>query len=277
MKIYENYSIANFSYIHVGGLVKNIIIVENELEMINALKKYKKAYIFGNTSKTLFAFEHLEKNIILDRNDYILDLKNKIQVGSGTLLSKVGNYFLKNNYKGFSYIYTIPGRVGGSLVQNASYLNQAISSYLISVTFLEDNKIKTLKKESLLFSYRSSYFKFHKCVILHCEFKKELGIKTILKKEYEEALQKRSLQPKELSLGSIFKNKNNYFVGKILDDYKGFYLSKSVKVSNIHANFLNIKKDCFYNDILLLINTLFIVLYKRTKKIFPLEIIILKG
>ncbi len=280
MKIFNNKSIKEYSYIKVGGIVKKIIFAYNEKELLNAYYKYPNCLIFGNTSKTLFAFDYLDREIIFDRNKYIIDLKDKVLIGSGTPLNQIGNYFFQHNLSGFSQIMTIPGLLGGSICQNASCLKQNISDNLIDVTFYEDNMIKTLKKEELIFSYRSSYFKFHKTLILHASFKKIFKEKQYLRQEYEESLIKRKTQPlNEINLGSIFKNKKNFQVAKILDELnlKGFSLSKDVSISQKHPNFLNIKKDCSYKQILLLINTIFVILYKQKGIIFPLEIIIIKG
>ncbi len=278
MKIYENHLISPFSFIHIGGKVKKIIFAFNEKELIASYKD--DLLVVGNTSKILFAFNNYQNTIIFDRNSYILEKRDSFIVGSGTSLAKIGRFFEQSGYKGFSYIRTIPGQIGGSIVQNASFLNQAISDNLISVTFLENGKVITKKKEELNFAYRFSYFKFHKACILHCEIKKIKEDKEVLKREYEEALAKRNTQPKhEISLGSIFKNKSKYKVSKVLNSCleSEFSLTKNVSLSKYHYNFLNIKKDCTYKEILLLINTLFIVLYKKVGIIFPLEIIIIKG
>lgn len=278
MKIYDNHSISPFSFIHIGGIVKRIIFAFNEKELISSYKN--KTLVVGNTSKILFAFDNYQNTIIFDRNSYILEKRNSFVVGSGTSLSYLGKYFEQSGYKGFSFIRTIPGLIGGSIVQNASFLNQSISDNLISVTFIENGKVVTKKKKELNFSYRFSYFKFHKACILHCEFKKVKDNTNTLKKEFQMALEKRKIQPKnEISLGSIFQNKLNFKVGKVLNSCleSEYALTKNVSLSKYHYNFLNIKKECTYKEILLLINSLFIVLYKKVGIIFPLEIIIIKG
>lgn len=280
MNIYHNADISSYSYIKIGGIVKNLIIAENEKDLINAYIYDNNALVFGNTSKTLFAFDYLDKTVILDKNNYIIDLKQSVLIGSGTPLAKIGWYFEEKNLDGFSKIRTIPGLLGGSLTQNASCFLQCISEYIETITIIKEHKVITLKKEDVWFSYRNSYFKKNKCVILHCTFKKVYKNKKNLRDEYLKTLLMRDRQPKkEINLGSIFQNKNGYSVSKILDSLslRGFHKTNNVEISKKHANFLNIKKECKYEEILLLINTLFIVLYKRTKIIFPMEIIIIRG
>ena len=279
MNIYHDLDIKKYSYIHVGGIVKNAIFAYNEKELIGAYS-LKNVLVVGNTSKILFAFDYFNKTIVFDRNKYIIELNNRIVIGSGTPLAYIGKYFQDKGYASFSKIRTIPGRLGGSICQNASCFNQCISDNLYSVTFIENGKVMTKLKKELWFSYRNSYFKVHNCLILHCTFLKIEKEKELLKNEYINALEKRKLQPEnEVNLGSIFKNKAKYQVAKILDslNLKGYKLTKGVSLSKTHPNFLDIKKECTYQEILLLINTLYIVLYKVVGVIFPLEIIIIKG
>lgn len=278
MHIYYNSSIKDFSYIKIGGIVKQIIIASTEEELIKGYLLSKPNVVVGNTSKILFAFDYLDKSIIIDHNAYIKEINNQIVVGSGTLLSKIGLYYQEKGYKGFEYIRTIPGRLGGSIVQNASFNKESIADNIISVTFLENNKIITKNKEELMFSYRNSYFKTHDGLILHACLKKEKQDKKINQEKFLDALSLRANQPKNITtLGSIFLNVGKDKVGFILNDLKGFSLTKGVSLSKKHANFLEIKKECAFQEILLLISTLYIVLYKRVRRFFPLEIILIKG
>ena len=276
MKYYHNVSIKKYSYIKVGGKVSSLFLCENEKDLLKAYKKDVR--IVGGGSKILFAFEEDKGKYILDRNEYILDAGNRLIIGSGTPLAKIGNYFEKNGWKGFSKIRTIPGRLGGSLVQNASCYGEQISDYLLSILCYDGEKIFRLYKAEGDFSYRNSYFKNHSVVILHAEFRKEKEEISVLKKNYREAKKNREFtQPTEKkTLGSTFCNYHGFSAGKILDslNLKGFSIQNGARVSTKHANFIEIEKDCFYPAISLLIRHLRIVLYKKTGINFPLEIVI---
>ncbi len=279
MKILSDVLSKNYSYIKVGGVIKKLIIIENDddIKKLN-ISDFK---VIGNGSKILFDFDYTEDTYLLDRNSYIREFEDSVLIGGGTTLNDIGKYFSNNNLASFSKIRTIPGRLGGTICQNASCFDECITDNLIDVTFYSQGKILNLKKEELLFSYRSSFFQQSNNVfILNARFKKIKKDKNILENETRDVINKRKLnQPVDkLTLGSTFKNINPFYAGKILDElnYKGFCLTKGCEVSKKHCNFIEIKKDCSSYEISLLINTLKGVLYKKTGIKFPLEIIIFR-
>lgn len=278
MKHYHNISIAPFSYIKVGGIVKDLYIIENEEEILTLYKRDFR--IVGNGSKILFAFTNDESTYIIDRNSYIKEYANFIEVGGGTPLSTIGQYFENKGYLGFSRIRFIPGRLGGALVQNASCFNECISDLLVSLRYFDGEKIIELRQNECQFSYRDSIFKGIKGMILSSKFKKVPCNPLLLKKDSEFIRkQKEKSQPLHvLSLGSTFQNVQNYSVSKILDElnFKGFGLFPHAHISLVHSNFIEIKKSCFYPEISLLINHLNIVLYKEIGIFFPIEIVIFR-
>ena len=280
MKCFKNVAISKFSYIKVGGIVNKLYVAENEEDIKRILLYEKRVRIVGQASKILFAFHHDNSSYIIDRNDYILDKEDYIEIGSGTPLSKIGLYFENNSLSGFSKIRTIPGRLGGSIVQNASCYDQCISDLLIDVRVIYNNKIIIKNKEELAFSYRNSIFKIIPYTILSARFIKIKKDVELLKKETEKVIQlRKEKQPiNKLTLGSTFINFDGLIVSKILDDlhFKGFSLTSGVKVSDKHANFLEIEKDCSYEQIMLLLHSLSGVLYKRMGVFFPLEIVIFR-
>ncbi len=280
MDLFKSYPISKISYVKVGGIVNKLYIVKNEEELKLVLAFEKNVRIIGQSSKILFAFYYDSSTYILDRNDYIYETNDYIEIGGGTHLNKIGSYFENKGYDGFSKIRTIPGRLGGSIVQNASCYNQSISDNIIEVKVIYNNKTMYKCKQDLAFSYRSSIFKFVPYVILSARFKKIKKDPNILKKETNETILSRmKTQPVDvLTFGSTFINFNGYVVSKVLDQLslKGFSCSDKVCVSKKHSNFLEIKKDCSYEQIILLLHSLSGVLYKRMGVFFPLEIVVFK-
>lgn len=280
MDLFKSYPISKISYVKVGGTVNKLYVVKNEEDFKLVLTFEKNVRIIGQSSKILFAFNYDSSTYILDRNDYIFETNDYIEIGGGTHLNKIGAYFEKNGYDGFSKIRTIPGRLGGSIVQNASCYNQSISDNIIEVKVIYNNKIMYKSKQDLAFSYRSSIFKFVPYVILSARYKKiKKDLNLLIKETNETILLRNKTQPVDkLTFGSTFKNFNGYVVSKILDELslKGFSCSDKVCISKKHSNFLEIKKDCSYEQIILLLHSLSGVLYKWMGVFFPLEIVVFK-
>ncbi|MBR1616538.1 FAD-binding protein [bacterium] len=71
-------------------------------------------------------------------------------------MQALSKYALSKNLSGFEFLIGIPASLGGAIYMNAGAHNQTISDFLVSakVYDIENNKILTLKKDELDFSYR---------------------------------------------------------------------------------------------------------------------------
>lgn len=276
IEIYKNYDISNLSIIKVGGIVKRFIRTDE----VNSLVKYysKDVLVIGNTSKILFAFDYFNHDVLKFTNNKAYIFKDKIICYSGITLAELYSLSLEHEFDGFSSLSTIPGQLGGSVVNNASFLKQSISDLIEYVIVLTpESKFEKKLKDELLFSYRNSYFKKVKCFILLVCFKRVFKSRVNLENEKEKATKyRKENQPTGiLTLGSTFKNNDHIPVGKILDFYSAkSYSEKGVKVSIKHANFLQVEPHTSYVNILRLIERLCILLYNKTGFNFDLEIII---
>ncbi len=78
----------------------------------------------------------------------------------GVSVVKLSKDFMSQGYAGFYGLVGLPGTVGSAVVNNASCFNCSLSSMLLSADVLMlDGEVKTLQKEELDFSHRSSAFK----------------------------------------------------------------------------------------------------------------------
>ena len=255
MNVFKNVDISPYSYIKVGGVVDKLYIVKNEENFIQVLNYENNVKLIGQASKILFAFDYDYSSYILDRNDYIKEEKDRIIIGSGTPLNKIGDYFEKRGYEGFSFIRTIPGRLGGSLVQNASCFNECVSDKLIRVKVYFNHRITYKNKEDLAFSYRNSIFKKRGYIIL--------GVMALISKDKKEKIKERmrefvllrtAKQPQLPSAGSVFKNGESFYAGKLIEEMglKGKRVGGAM-VSEKHANFIVNYKNASGKDVVKLI------------------------
>ena len=123
---------------------------------------------------------------------------------------------------------------------NAGASGQEIASLIKSVDYIsEDGKYKSYSKDELLFKYRWSSFHemngviFSACLKLYPDrTARETQIKLINKRKLAQPL-------KEASCGCVFRNGNEFIVGKLIDEMnlKGLQVG-GAEVSNTHANFI---------------------------------------
>lgn len=274
--IYKNFNIADKSYVHIGGKVAEYSESDDLLQTINYLSAQSKFICIGNTSKILFCFEKSPYTFFKFTNKKIVFFKECFFAYSGASLNYIQHILSQKNISGFEYLSTIPGCLGGSIVNNSSFLKQTISDLLISILVYEKGSINFIEKKDIDFSYRQSGLIKDNFLIIGAYFK-------IIKSD-QRSIQKKIAEGKKFrlnhqgtylnTLGSTFKNTAHYQVGRILDElsYKGFSLTKSCKVSPLHANFCLIEPYSNYQDIYNLINFLKEVLYNYLKEKIELEI-----
>lgn len=282
-EILENYDVKQLSTIKIGGIIKYLYLVNN----INGLKSVLKIikdnnfdyYVIGGCSKILFPDIFMRECLVRLNNSYIKETKKYVVVGAGVALKKLASYMISRGFLGFEGLLSIPGDIGGALVNNAGAFSNEISDYLECVKVYEDERIKILNKSELQFSYRYSSFKERNCIIVEAYFRKIKGDKKqIIGRAKEVALIRAKTQPKNiLTLGSTFKNNDTTKIAKVLDDLglKGYQL-ENVKLSNMHANFLQNVENCTQKNFLNILVILRSVVYNKLKYLPELEIVILR-
>lgn len=273
--INEQYDMSKKSFIHVGGVVKEYI----ECDDLIQIKKYlthRNFIAISNTSKILFSFDKSEVSYVCFIKNKIVFFEKSYFVYSGVSLNYLNHILMKKQITGFEYLSTIPGLVGGSIINNSSFLNQCISDSLIRILVFENGNFFFINKEDIIFKYRYSSLKKNNFLIIGAEFslKKDIAYQIKKKFEYGQSYRKKFQDLKSNTLGSTFKNGNGYIIGKVLDElkYKGYVFNENLRISNIHSNFILIKPHTNYREINNFINFLKEVLYNYLKEEIKEEI-----
>lgn len=272
----NNFLIKEKSFIHVGGEVKEYIECDDLKQAIECLSNKKRFIALGNTSKILFCFDKCEITFFRFLKKKIVFRNDDFFVYSGVSLNYLNHVLMERNITGFEYLSTIPGLIGGSIVNNASFLEQGISDLLIEILVWENKKFTIIKKEDIRFSYRESGLIKDNFFIVGARFKIQHDYRSKINKRYLKALEyRRKKQNISLhTLGSTFKNINDIKIGQVLDSlgYRGFHLDKTCRVSQLHANFIVVDNNANYQEVYNLINFLKEVLYNYLKLKIRLEI-----
>lgn len=273
MIIKNDFDLSNISYIKVGGITKTYIEIENVIELFNLQNDF---IAIGNCSKILFAFDYLSKTIVKFKISKIVYFKDTYFVYSGAKISNVYASLKNKGISGFEYISTIPGLIGGSIVNNASFLGQCISDNLIKILVYEEGKFRWISKDKCNFRYRKTDLNKENFLIIGAMFKVVyLNRNEIEKKHFDAIMYRKNHQNEYINtLGSTFVNKDNLIIGKVLDElgYKGFKYSNNVKISQKHANFIVVNDKTHYLEIYSFIDYLKRLLYYYLKKNISLEI-----
>ena len=160
---------------------------------------------------------------------YIKEEEPILEIGAAMPTGRIVSYAKKHNIAGFEFCSKLPGTLGGMLAMNAGVKEYEVFNILHSVE-IEGNWIA---KEEIEHGYR---------------FAKLSGIATAARFEIKEGfsqalldslLSLRSNQPLDPSAGSAFKNPENDYAGRLIEEVglKG-YRKGDMQWSEVHANFL---------------------------------------
>ncbi len=248
-KVERNPLLSKYTTYKVGGKALAIVYPKNVdclIKLLRLLKENDVKYkILGNGSNLLFSDSLFEGIIIklssFDEVEFFGN--NKVRVGAGYSLIKLSLLTAKKGLAGLEFASGIPGTVGGAVFMNAGAYKSDMGYVVQEVKVLTpDYKIITLENKELNFHYRSSFLQKHpEYICLEVIIKLKKGDKEILNEVINERRERRrESQPLEYpSAGSVFRNPDGGFAGKMIEDLglKG-YSNGGAKVSEKHANFI---------------------------------------
>lgn len=247
-KYLENESLAKHTTYRVGGNAKVFVYPKNVEKLILLLKKLRqdniKYKILGNGSNTLFSDKEYDGVIInLDSFDKVTYFRSSVRAEAGVNLMKLSNQVVKKGYSGLEFATGIPGTIGGAIYMNAGAYKSDMGYVTRSIKVLTPKlEVITMTNKELDFHYRSSFLQKHKDYIcLEATIQLRKSDKNMLQEIVDDRRKRRmESQPLEYpSAGSVFRNPENLFAGKLIEDlgYKGYTIG-GAKVSDKHANFI---------------------------------------
>lgn len=248
-KVEKDVLLSKHTTYKVGGKAAAIIYPRNVNCLIKLMKMIKQDNvmfkIIGNGSNLLFSDKDFNGVIIslAEFNDVEFIGKNKIKVGAGYSLMKLSFLAAKKGLAGLEFASGIPGTVGGSVFMNAGAYKSDMGYIVQEVKVLTpDFKIITLENKEMGFHYRTSFLQKHPgYVCLEVIIRLQKGDRKAIEEVIRERRKRRmEAQPLEYpSAGSVFRNPEGGFAGKMIEDlgYKGLKKGGAM-VSDKHANFI---------------------------------------
>lgn len=178
----QNHLLKYETYFKTGGLAQFFILPHTIEEMKSLLCYLNSEHIsykvIGFTSN-IYLLDELEYTVIIStKNLNEVHIKDKeMHLSTGYSVEAFSRLMLLEQSAGYEGLEGIPASIGGAILMNASAYGTAISDHLLSVTYLnQDNEIKTIDKESCLFTHRNSFFKQNNTrIILSASFRINQG------------------------------------------------------------------------------------------------------
>ena len=270
--------LSKYTTYRVGGTCKLLVYpknVEKLIELMEIIERENiKHFILGNGSNVLFSDSVYDGIIIKLDNFKDLEFKDdKIIVGAGYNLIKLSLEAAKKGLGGLEFASGIPGTVGGAVFMNAGAYESDMKSVVESVKILTDDfKVITLTNKEMKFRYRKSILQDNRGLIcLEVVLKLKPDNRELLEEIIKDRkLKRKRTQPLEYpSAGSVFRNPEGLFAGKLIEDLnlKGFQIG-GAKISEKHANFIINVGDAKASDIKEIID----VVKKKVKKEYNINL-----
>jgi len=252
MKVYKNHHMKEYSNMKIGGMAKELIMIEKKEEVVEVLKTREKTFLIGNGTNTLIPDRDMDISFIsLNKLNKIEDLGDgRIYVESGLNFDDLIDFIEEKNYSGLENLAGIPGSVGGLIYMNGGAYGSEVFDYIEEIEIIDENfEIRKIKKSEIYVTYRNTEIQKKKWIVISAVFKFEMGFdreRVLELKGKREARHPLSMP----NLGSTFKNPEGHFSAKLIiaAGVQGHRVG-DMQVSDVHPNFLENHGNAKYNDV----------------------------
>ncbi|NCF65327.1 MAG: UDP-N-acetylmuramate dehydrogenase [Chloroflexi bacterium] len=261
-----NEPLSRYTSARVGGPAELFLSINSAQELHQAVElayNHKIPYfILGGGSNILVADSGITGLVILNRARTVNFRHNGLNVictgESGMNLSSLARKCIAKGLSGLEWAIGVPGTIGGAVVGNAGAHGGDISSILLAATVWEPSHgIRVYTNEEMQYGYRDSILKRdqHKArtrrVVLSAELQLAPDSVEVLTARADAfTTRRKQTQPAGASMGSMFKNPENYYAGYLIETagLKGFQVGNA-HISEKHANFFVSDGDTNAEDI----------------------------
>ncbi|MEM7333570.1 MAG: UDP-N-acetylmuramate dehydrogenase [Chloroflexota bacterium] len=253
-KLQVGTTLAKFTSSRVGGQAELFLTVSSSEELVTAVElAYKRNVpylVLGGGSNIMISDYGVRGLIIMNRAKTVsyrhIGASVICTAESGMNLSSLTRRCIAKGLGGLEWGISVPGTVGGAVVGNSGAHGGDMASNVRAVTIWEPGRgIRIYRQDQLQYDYRDSVLKREqgrnvaRRVVLSAELE--------LKPEKVDVLQaradgfiahRRQTQPGGATVGSMFKNPENYYAGYLIEaaGLKGFRVG-GAEISKKHANF----------------------------------------
>jgi UDP-N-acetylmuramate dehydrogenase len=249
-----NVSLARYTSARVGGPAELFLTVASAEELQSAVELAYVInvpyFILGGGSNILVADVGMNGLVILNKSRKVTFRHTGASVictaESGLNLSSLARQCISRGLGGLEWAISVPGTVGGAVVGNSGAHGGDIAGNLRAATIWEPGYGPRLyNRDELDYAYRHSALKMERHnanprrVVLLAELELTPESTAVLTARANGfTAHRKETQPGGASVGSMFKNPDNYYAGYLIDTagLKGYQIG-GASISEKHANF----------------------------------------
>lgn len=247
-KVKENVSLAPYTSARIGGPADILITAESADELariIRLLQKQEIDYlILGGGSNVLVSDKGVRGVVVLNRAKGVRFHNGdqpSVTVESGVVFSNLANRCAAKGFAGLEWAATVPGTIGGAIYGNAGAFGGDTAGNLIWTELLTENDREKFTAAQMVYGYRTSILKRGELdgIVLCAELRLQNSMKEAVSTTIEQfSAHRKTTQPPGASMGSMFKNPNGDYAGKLIEavGLKGTRIGNA-EISPLHGNF----------------------------------------
>jgi UDP-N-acetylmuramate dehydrogenase len=167
-----------------------------------------------------------------------------VRAAAGTSLSNLARRLARESLAGLEWAATVPGTVGGAVVNNAGAFGGCIADHLADAEIVDpDGTVRTLDADELEYAYRTSALKrgaLGPVLVRSARLRVRRGAAAeAMARILALQTQRTASQPRQQSAGSIFANPPGDYAGRLIEavGLKGARRG-GAEISAHHANFI---------------------------------------
>jgi UDP-N-acetylmuramate dehydrogenase len=263
--ILSNVDLSDMTTYRVGGPAEWFAAPQN-LEQLQAAQEWAQQEklpitVLGAGSNLLISDRGLPGFVLSTRHlrQQTLDANTGLViVEAGKPLPRLCWQVAEKGLSGLEWAVGVPGTVGGAVVMNAGAHDGTVADSLVSADVMDrDGTLKTLSRDQLQYSYRSSILQGSQMIVLRATFQLAPGADPEQVAQVTQSHRDHRLKTQpydQPSCGSVFRNPLPKKAGWLIEqsDFKGFHVG-GAQVSQKHANFIVNCGNATANDIYTLI------------------------
>lgn len=242
--------LARYSALRLGGPADWLFVAQADTSPETVSELLEAAWasgmpvrVLGGGSNTLISDNGARGLVVVNRMNALVYDEQGAVVASGAALTVLARKFAAKGLTGFEWAASVPGTLGGAVVNNAGAHGGDMAGNVRQVEVLfADDGLRVLTLEDLAYDYRRSSLKSRadkRFLVLRAWLALTPDDPAAIQARIEAFVsQRKRTQPQGASLGSIFKNPPGDYAGRLIEacGLKGFTIG-GAQVSPVHANF----------------------------------------
>lgn len=250
LTIFYDEPLAKYTAARLGGSADTVAIARTRQALLEAViyahQNRIPYWVLGGGANVLVADEGVRGLVIINHTKGVeIDpTTGRVQAESGVSLITLARRCLVQGLKGLEWAVSIPGTLGGAVVNNAGAHGGDMAGNLVQATIMDieaSYEPSVWPVERLAYAYRYSILKGqHQYLVLDATLQLETGHDPDELSATADGFvaHRKRTQPPGASLGSMFKNPVGDYAGRLIEaaGLKGHQIG-GVQISPVHANF----------------------------------------